>query len=182
MATTRHGPPPIILTYGQTILWLLSRGKVRSNALLNYENLYLTGPEPQKHHLSRIHLDNLLRHESGSRFMMAGPEHVFFSSEDPVRRYFETHLAWHTLLQSLNNLEMATLEKLLAALHQYSNQAYVLYLQLFLEEDMINLEKVNCILQEYGDINRKIKRAAAPFDQIAKNDREKLLLLVSNYF
>ncbi len=174
MANSRPGQP-IELTYGQTILWLLKHRIVHSGPLVDYEDLYLIGPQPSKQYQSRRGLDALLKKRSDGKYKMADAQNVFLTSEDPVRRYFETHLAWHTLCHGLEDMPLSMLLQLRDALHRYTNQVYVDTISLYLDDPQ---HKMNGILQEYGDIYRAVENSTPPFDQLNDKEKTKLFILI----
>ena len=105
-------------------------------------------------------------------------------SEDPSRRYFETHLAYESLNIGIKNLDKRDLAAQLNALKQGLHHSI-----LAIFEDNLNGESDDSddtLNKDYADYIAKIKLAkgqpGALFPELPEEEREKIILLVQCTF
>lgn len=102
------------LTVGQMLLKLISHYRDDSAKLAKYQRLYLTGaidPDSIIEICSAILDEKLLKNYE----LTINEDDI---SEDPIRRYFETHLAYHTLKSNLDKISIADLQTFLMQIRE----------------------------------------------------------------
>lgn len=94
------------ISVGQALLILIDKKKTEDLYLI--KKLYLMGPADQK---EMELLDQLLKDSLLSPYTVSKDHHVI--DKNPTRRYFETHLAYETLLLQLKSLNIKKLENVI---------------------------------------------------------------------
>ncbi len=112
----------VIITPSQALLILMDKYQNNPDTFTSLKKLYLNGiTSPQE----KNHLDQYLRDEALTRYEVSTlPNDI---NEDASRRYFETHLAYYTLIDSVDQLSESDLTapvKFLRDKQDLTNETY----------------------------------------------------------
>ncbi|KTD56313.1 hypothetical protein Lsan_3001 [Legionella santicrucis] len=95
---------------GQAILLVLQENKITANEKLRLEALYMTGCENDD---DISFLTTIISHAAKSNSYLQAVD-ISFEAEiidaDPSRRYFETHLAYHTTITEVEKLDLEQIQ------------------------------------------------------------------------
>src|SRR5579885_1220525 len=161
----------ITISPGQAILLLLDRYKHDSNICNIVKRFYLTGIP--NHVDLKIILE--LFQESGlsDKYQISYDYSVI--NEDPSRRYFETHLAYETLLDTLDrvNLKELTIYRN-SVLDTLDNEKQKLFMDYMSGAKPVKDDR---FAQEYTDAIKKIHDHPG-YSGLSKSKKEKLILIL----
>jgi hypothetical protein len=124
------------------------------------KRLYLSGSEGRKDTSIFKLIDEGMKNGIFKDYIISSVDKDI--NEDPTRRYFETHLAYETLLHTLKDLSLDQLN---------------VYYQSFLNWAVDGIEQTYSLRHEYGNAIMKT-RVASYYTHFSSEEREKLELLL----
>lgn len=160
------------ISVGQGLLLLIAHYKSDKTKVDELKKLYLCGAEDNANRIIALLEDPILSH-----YQIADDPQTI--NNDPTRRYFETHLAYESLINGLNKLDQNDLE-----MH------FNLLLSQVPSNDLVNLGHVlngefretdNNMFKEYADYIAKI-RSDTLFGHLLPIEKEKINLLINCTF
>lgn len=103
-----------IISPGQALLILIDHYKNDPEKWQNLKNLYLVGIDSSD---NEEKINNYLQDSLLSNYVISStPKDI---NKDPVRRFFETHLAWETLQCAIDKIELIDLMNYLALINDH---------------------------------------------------------------
>ena len=172
----------VTISPSQALLLLIDKYRDYPREVRELKRLYLTGAHTQQ---DFKFIQHMLKDE------LINDYHVSFRSEtindDPTRRYFETHLAYHSLFNGLEQISYDKLQQHHSQLEKSLPEKIRKKIEHVLKGEFVDGD--NNLFKEYADYISKItKKELFPEpkkesrEKLSEESREKLLLLVKSSF
>lgn len=164
----------VTISPSQALLLLIDKYRDYPREVRELKKLYLTGAHTQQ---DFKFIQHMLKDE------LLNDYHVSFRSEtineDPTRRYFETHLAYHSLLHGLEQISYDKLQQHQSQLEKSLPEKIRKKIEHVLKGEFVGGD--NNLFKEYADYISKITKKEL-FPELNQESREKMLLLVKSSF
>lgn len=164
----------IVISPGQGLLLLMDIYKNEPEKLIKLKQLYLSGAEDNT---SNDDIREFLEDDKLTQYHVSFDNQVI--NNDSSRRYFETHLAYETLILGLKDVDYDKLKN-------HTQQLFV-HVPLDAKADVRHVLQGNPhddddnLLKEYGEYIKNIK-SKQMFPNLGDEERDKVLLLVKSSF
>ena len=166
--------PKTVISPGQGLLLLIAHYKDNAEKVNRLKKLYLCGAET-KNDVKKI--KKLLKDPVISDYQVSYDMQTI--NNNPTRRYFETHLAYESLVNGLNKIDRNDLESHFQSLKSMVPQDKLVRFEHVLSGEF--KESDNNMSKEYADYIGKIK-SGHMFNNLSPMDREKIELLAKCAF
>lgn len=163
-------PSPKVISPGQGLLLLITHYKNDNEKVNRLKELYLSGAENKN---DAKEIKRLLRDPVISEYNISNDIQII--NNDPTRRYFETHLAYESLVNGLNKIDIESLESHFESLKNMLPQEILDVIEHVLKREF--KESDIDYFKEYSDYIAKIQ-SGRMFENLLPEDREKIELMV----